>query len=227
MSLFNYKKITRSEDVGQMLKTARENKKISLAQAAKILKIDAKYLLAMEENNWHALPGEFYLKIFAKKYAILLGVKWTNLKKIVGEEAVIYKKWSRGHEKTREKITALNLIVWPKILKKIIITVVFFLFLGYLSYQVWQISNPPQLIIITPYEEKNVQTNYNLTVTGQTDNKARLLINNQEVIPDATGFFSLSLDLSAGSNIIKVEATKKYSKSTTIYREVVVNKLDF
>lgn len=227
MSLFKYKKITLSEDIGQMLKTARENKKLSLEQAAKFLKIDTKYLLAMEENNWHALPGEFYLKIFAKKYAALLGIKWINLKKIIGEEAATYKKWSHGREKTKEKITALNLIVWPKILKKIIIAAVFFLFLSYLSYQVWQISNPPQLTIITPNAEKTVQTNYTVAVTGQTDNKAHLLINSQEVIPDETGFFSLSLDLSAGSNIIKIEATKKYSKSAVIYREVVVNKATF
>lgn len=52
----------------------REEKDISLELVAEKTKIQKKFLLAIEDNCWEALPGEVYLRGFLRIYAKYLGL---------------------------------------------------------------------------------------------------------------------------------------------------------
>jgi transcriptional regulator with XRE-family HTH domain len=56
-------------EIGQILKEAREAKKLTLDDIHKKTKIQKRYLLAIEEGNLDALPGQFYSRAFVKSYA--------------------------------------------------------------------------------------------------------------------------------------------------------------
>lgn len=61
-------------DLGQLLRKARTEKKISLEQLEETTKIRKRYLEAIEEGNYKVLPGNFYVRAFIKSYAEAVGM---------------------------------------------------------------------------------------------------------------------------------------------------------
>lgn len=60
--------------VGQKLKDARMAKGLTLDDLQQTTKIQKRYLIAIEEDNYDALPGNFYVKAFARQYASTVGL---------------------------------------------------------------------------------------------------------------------------------------------------------
>lgn len=63
------------QGIGEILKKTREELGISLEEVAEATKIRTKYLRALEEENFDALPGDVYAKGFATAYLKYLGIK--------------------------------------------------------------------------------------------------------------------------------------------------------
>jgi cytoskeletal protein RodZ len=72
--------------IGARLKEAREAKELSLDELQDITKIQKRYLVAIEEENFSILPGKFYAKAFIKEYAIAVGVDPNQLMEEYKEE---------------------------------------------------------------------------------------------------------------------------------------------
>ncbi len=62
------------EQIGARLREARMRGKIDINQVESDTKIRAKYLRAMENEEWALLPGEIYAKTFLRTYADYLGL---------------------------------------------------------------------------------------------------------------------------------------------------------
>ena len=60
--------------IGELLKEARKDKGLTLSQVAKDIFIQEKYLQALEEGNYDAIPGEAYQRAFFRTYADYLGL---------------------------------------------------------------------------------------------------------------------------------------------------------
>lgn len=61
-------------DVGQLLQEARQQKGVSLEQVEEVTRIRQKFLKALEEEDYTALPAEAYVKGFLRNYALYLGL---------------------------------------------------------------------------------------------------------------------------------------------------------
>lgn len=61
-------------EIGKTLKTARIEKGYTLDDLQQITKIQKRYLIAIEDENFAALPGDFYVKAFIKQYAEMSGL---------------------------------------------------------------------------------------------------------------------------------------------------------
>ncbi|MDP9401280.1 MAG: helix-turn-helix domain-containing protein, partial [Actinomycetota bacterium] len=61
-------------EIGASLREARMRQRIDLAQMEAETKIRAKYLRALENEEWHVLPGPAYVKTFLRAYADRLGL---------------------------------------------------------------------------------------------------------------------------------------------------------
>jgi cytoskeletal protein RodZ len=61
-------------ELGQLLKQARMDRKISLDDLEETTKIRKRYLEAIEEGNYKVLPGSFYVRAFIKNYAEAVGL---------------------------------------------------------------------------------------------------------------------------------------------------------
>jgi cytoskeleton protein RodZ len=62
------------EQIGARLREARMRAKIDINQVEADTKIRAKYLRAMENEEWDLLPGEVYVRSFLRTYADFLGL---------------------------------------------------------------------------------------------------------------------------------------------------------
>lgn len=71
-------------ELGELLRSTREAKGISLAQAEQATKIRRQYLEALEEEDFELLPGEVYVRGFLRNYARFLGLAPEEVLKLRG-----------------------------------------------------------------------------------------------------------------------------------------------
>ena len=72
--------------IGEKLKEARIAKNLSLDDIQDETKIQKRYLQAIEEGNFHILPGSFYARAFIKEYAQVVGLDYESLVKAHEDE---------------------------------------------------------------------------------------------------------------------------------------------
>lgn len=65
--------------VGQRLRAAREDKKLSLEDVAAQTRIPRRHLESLEESDWEKLPAPTYTIGFAKSYASAVGLERTEI----------------------------------------------------------------------------------------------------------------------------------------------------
>ncbi|MCT0151217.1 helix-turn-helix domain-containing protein [Fructilactobacillus fructivorans] len=64
----------KSVNIGQLLRKARVDAGMSIDDVQKKTKIQKRYLEAIEEDNFAALPGDFYVRAFVKQFADAVGL---------------------------------------------------------------------------------------------------------------------------------------------------------
>jgi cytoskeletal protein RodZ len=68
-----------ADEIGSRLREARMRAKIDINEVETRTKIRAKYLRAMENEEWDLLPGEVYVKSFLRTYGEYLGLDTRQL----------------------------------------------------------------------------------------------------------------------------------------------------
>jgi len=222
MNLFKTNKIHQdSEPVAKQLRAGRQAKNLKLKEAAKKLNINEKYLIALEEGNFNQLPRGVYEKNFLREYALFLGLNYGQLAKDYEAETNALEPKKQKEIFSKPVIKGRFLWIMPKILKNILILLIIAACFIYLVYRVNKIISPPLLIIDRPGLNL-ITEETSLTVSGKTEAEANLTVNGESVLSDKNGYFSKTVNLKNGINKIIITASKKYGRSNTVYREVLV-----
>ena len=118
--------------IGNILRTERETQGRTLTEVSKAVYIKTKYLSALEEENFAAIPGEVYVKGFIRAYASYLGMDGEELVAQYDgpSESILLQKETptavtevgKGRRRRRRKTVS-----WPEI--TIIIGVILFILL--------------------------------------------------------------------------------------------------
>src|SRR6187455_706318 len=66
-------------EIGDQLREARMRNRIDITEVEAATKIRAKYLRALENEEWELLPGPTFVKTFLRTYADYLGLDARNL----------------------------------------------------------------------------------------------------------------------------------------------------
>jgi cytoskeletal protein RodZ len=209
------------EFIAQELKQKRYDKKINLTLASQKTNINQKYLIALESGDWRALPAGVYGKNFLKEYALFLGADVKMLQKLYEEE--IGKIEEKKHLQIFTKITPRFDYIFnlPKIIKALIIFLVVAVCLIYLGFYVNQIIAAPDLEIDQPANNLVIADNI-ATISGKTESNTEVKINGAIVMVKDDGSFTSTINLKKGTNIIIIDAKKKYSKTKEIIRQIFV-----
>ena len=118
--------------IGNILRTESETQGRTLTEVSKAVYIKTKYLSALEEENFAAIPGEVYVKGFIRAYASYLGMDGEELVAQYdgpSESILLQKETStavtevgKGRRRRRRKAVS-----WPEI--TIIVGVILFILL--------------------------------------------------------------------------------------------------
>lgn len=218
MPAFTPKKLAVEDTVGEKLRQARHNRRLEIAPIAKKLNIRPEYLLAMEDERFDKLPAGLYGKNFLKEYALLLGLNPQELLKDL-DDSIFGEK---NNDPFSQKIlTGRKLLVWPKIIKNILISGAILICFLYLAFYFKDIVTAPDLDITHP--DKNISTTENsIIISGRTEPEAEVKINGEIVLNNNRGNFSQTVNLKKGLNNIVISAQKKYSRGQTITRQILV-----
>ncbi|PSL51253.1 cytoskeletal protein RodZ [Salsuginibacillus halophilus] len=73
-------------ELGTFLKQHRENKQMTLEQLQERTKIQKRYLEAIEQDDYSALPGTFYARAFVKSYSEAVGLNPDDVFEQFGHE---------------------------------------------------------------------------------------------------------------------------------------------
>lgn len=172
-------------DVGARLKEARIAKGLSLDSLQETTKIQKRYLVAIEEGNFHLLPGKFYARAFIKEYATAVGIDPSELleehkEEIPKSEAESEVQYTRA-ERSRRENAADRSGAFFSILPKIIVGL---LIVGIIGAGIWfynQSTSPNEPteieeanpgVIITEEPNGSTEEEENGDETAETDSEA-------------------------------------------------------
>ncbi|MFA6215522.1 MAG: helix-turn-helix domain-containing protein [Patescibacteria group bacterium] len=226
MASFHSKVIANPPRLGEKLKACREKLNISLADAAKELKIAVKYLQFLEAGQYNKLPGEVYAKSFLRAYTKFLGLNSNEYLSAYKSEQKIYTKIKQfaknDFTQPVKRISKIHLVVTPKIVRSGIVLILAVTCFLYLGLKVKAIMTPPELVINQPADNLVTEQNF-IGINGKVEKESTLELNGQPILADQQGNFSETIDLQPGVNVIEVKAVSRHGKETKVYRQVVLN----
>jgi cytoskeletal protein RodZ len=221
---FRTKSLETRPTLGDELKAWREKRKMSVAEVAEKSNLQAKYILALERNDYSEMPELLYAKNFLKSYLEVLGLKQSKFLATFDNEWQLAHK-TQGPEIKKGKILKspglYQMLVTPQLLKIFLVSLAGIAIIFYLGWQIDLLLKPPVLELTYPPDD-SITTKAQIQVKGSTDPEAIIEINNQEVITDSLGSFDHTLDLQRGLNIVTIKAWKRHSRSVTYYKKIIL-----
>lgn len=213
--------------VGDLIQEARFNKGYSRQKLGEVTHIRASFITAIEKADWESLP-EFAVTLgFVKSISHFLDIPENQATSIFKRDYPPKLKGSfdlaaddkRNGPRTKEIGKKFR---WgPRLTFATLVIVIILVVLGYLGFQYRKFNLPPSLSISEPTQNETV-TNYILEVKGKTDSDAVILVNDQPVTTDNSGFFSTAVQVDNNTTQIKVIAKSRSGKVTTISRTIKV-----
>ncbi len=207
--------------VGEYLQSGRNKKRLTIEQVEKATKIRAKFLDALEKNQFDKLPDQTFTKGFIRNYATFLGLSATDAMAFYRrqvDEGKARHLPTRGFQPLvkRFKLT-------PQLFTGTIVAVFLVLFFAYLGFSYFAFAGAPALNVKTP-QNNSVVTKEVVKVSGTSDPDATLTINSQPVLISENGTFSVDIPLQSGLNTLTISAKNKYQKETTIIKNIRLEK---
>lgn len=216
---FLLRQLESRKTLGEEVHAMRRRLAISLEMAAMATKIQKKYLRAIEEQNWSALPEPVYTRNFLRTYVQYLGGDVSYFLSRFQEERAccdFLGKCKLPRQKVRHRV----FVVPSRILKFGMLGLLLVGLFTYLGIQVSGILRPPTIVLLSPADGMFIHEP-EIVVEGTVEGEASIFINDQTVLSDAKGYFSMSVALERGVNIITVSARKRYSRPAQLERTVV------
>jgi transcriptional regulator with XRE-family HTH domain len=202
--------------IGQIIEDARTKKNFSLKKLEEITKIKTSFIESIEKENWQALPSFTIVLGFVKSIASALDI---DEKTAV---ATLKRDYPPKKLYINPKPDVLSRFSWsPKLTFIIGMALVVITILGYLTFQYVRFISPPKITIDSPINGQVVSGGY-VMVFGSTDSDVKILINNQPVLTDEDGKFSVKIDVSPTTSEIIVKGISRSGKEGTISRKITV-----
>lgn len=202
--------------IGEILKNARVNKKYSLAHVEGLTKIKSSFIDAIEKHRWDKLPPFPTVLGFVKSLSAALEVDQSMA------VAVLKRDYPPKKLNINPKPDVSSRFTWsPKLTFAIGVGAILLVVLGYLALQYSHFISSPDLTIESPKEGQVINGN-SVLVFGTTEADAKIVVNNQPVLVDSDGKFSVSIGVTKETNEVTIKAISRSGKETTVSRKIEV-----
>lgn len=209
------------KSVGQLLQSVRNEKKIDLADVARITRIRVQFLQALESDDYSQLPSGTVARGFIKNYAQFLGISTEQILAMFRRD---FMEGPEGRIIPRGISEPVNEIsLWtPKTTTVAVIVLLLTLFGSYLIYQYNRLTGAPPLTITFP-SDKFKTSDTTVEIVGTTDPEATISVNGQLIALDKGGTFKFRIPLNPNETQVSIVAASKFGKTRsqnlTIYHE--------
>ena len=217
--------------LGDVLRTAREERGVDLARVERDTKIRVRYLTALETGDYRELPGAVYTKGFLRNYGSYLGLDPEYL-------IDLYRLETSGVPTQRVSVQppprpltgkrARAFVLTPGAIVAAILTIGVVIFVVYFVNEFVTFARTPGLTISDPAGDVAAYHGTSYTVRGMTEPDSTITIQgareNPSVKADADGAFSVEVMLVPGSNVITLVASDPLTgrDSDAVRRTIVV-----
>ncbi len=195
--------------VGEIIRSERLKKEISLEKLSHLTKIDIKYLEAVEKNAFHLLPSETFAKGFIRNISLRLD---RNPEELVA----IFRRDYKQEDHTispKTKSSPRNKISFDPS-QHLPFVVGILVFLVYLGFQFRAVLTPPELTLQEP--EPNSVVSSPFEVSGITTVDSSVSVGDDvKIKPDEKGVFSAKISLPLGETELTIKATNRFGRTTT------------
>jgi len=196
--------------VGQILKTSREERNFTVEQLSSLTKIDAKYIVALENGDYNRLPSETFIKGFIRNLSLRLDKNPNELIAIFRRD---YNQPFLGKSKPKRIRRSLSFSFLTS--QMAFFGLAILVFLVYLAFQFRAILTPPKLeisrpssnsVLISPIEIEGI-TSADSVITINEDTRAK---------PDISGHFLVRYTLPVGETVLEIKATNRFGRASSV-----------
>ncbi len=199
--------------LGNLLKKSRERKRLTIEDISKSTKIGAKYLKALENDDYSQFADITHSKGFLKIYSTFLELNTDEVLALWRRDfSMQFKSTRLANPVFNKSPKRLNDFVFTPY--TIVITLVLsciFIFFAYLFFQYRGYVDVPTLEISSPANNAVLQDSV-LRVEGKTDLETEVFVNNQKIDVSPDGTFSTVLKVRDGLNSISITAKNKLNR---------------
>lgn len=206
--------------VGEILRRARQEAKLTLVDIAQTTRINLKYLEAIETNQFASLPPAAFTKGFIQNFAKAVNLNPKNVLAIFRRD---YDQDQRGRiiprgltEPVKAPISFFN----PTTTTLIFSSVLGLIILAFFIRQIIIFLSAPSLALSQP--NNYIQTTSPVTVVGDTQPQATITINQRLINVDDDGHFQAQITLPPGEHTLIITATSRSQKSRSLERYLTV-----
>lgn len=197
------------KSLGEILTSARKEKKLTIQDIAESTRIEPRYIRALESNEFKKLPSPTFVKGFIRNYALQLDIPPEELIAVFRRDYASPKDITpekKPTSKIKQKSAVISSTGWKLVLTGIIA------FLGYLAFQYRALVVPPPLSITQP--EANSVIASPIIIEGKTSPDSSIIINqNTHIKPDSSGIFFTQINLSPGKYELEIQSTNRFSRT--------------
>ncbi len=211
-----------TKSLGEILKTARDNKNLTLADLARLTHIPVQVLTDLEKNDFSVLPPAVFVQGYITTCARVLGVDAQPILALLRRDYKIDESGSLLPINLTHPLYRQRLRFGPRFWWGATIVLLASVVAGYIGISYWRLLSPPAIVITQP--EQNAAVAGTVLVKGQTHPEAVVSVNAQSVPVDAEGFFETELTFPVqGVGFIEAQATNRRGKSSSVLRSVSVS----
>lgn len=218
------RKKVQSLTLGERIRRIRSERRLSLGEISKATGIQVKYLVALEEGDFSRLPSLVYVHGFLRSYAKYLGENPEKWIAFFERERGIAHTIVSDDTRHSERLWASPKPLVSRALTPWIFVTILSLCLGlgvvwYVSTEVSDFVSDPDLIVDSPQSGETVEDSL-VRVSGKTDPRATLYLNDREVLVDEVGVFSEDIEVRNGRNVIILRSVNVFDRA--VEREIVI-----
>ncbi|OQA04754.1 MAG: Helix-turn-helix domain protein [bacterium ADurb.Bin400] len=201
------------ETLGERFKRARQENELSLLDVEAGTKVRAKYLVALENDDWDALPQKVYTRGFVLAYARYLQLDTDEILKLFEQGTAYLGSGDPDNLVYKRSVKESRVLITPKLIAYLTFGMFVVSMFSYIVYQVAGFAGSPNLKITTP-ENNLVVEEDSLDLAGVTDTDTYVTVNDENIPVTSEGRFSLSYKLHRGVNVINIRAINKAKKES-------------
>lgn len=206
-------------NIGENLKSLREEAGISIDKLSQITKIQEKYLLRLENNEFEKLPSPVYVRGFIKK--------WAKACNANADELVL--QFQRENENLLEderrkgikEVSPPPFIITSKHIILVIVILAAAALAAFFYFNQMLVSEVPQVEIVSPSDFNSVTEEEYIFIRGEAQNTEKIFVNGEEMESGNGDSFEFKFPLNAGLNTIIIRAQSPEGREVETARKVL------